>query len=290
MTAPVSTAPVDAPGSTLGSGTTKDLRSRARPRFQKKGAIRFTVAVVSLAVVIGAWQLVTAVSHLSPIIMPPPSKVATSLWSYITVGTFPIDLRTSGEEFVLGYVCGCAAAIVLGVVIGYFHVVRWAVAPWLNFFIAVPVFALAPLMLVWLGVGLLSKVAIVFLSCLFPVIVNTISGVQHVDRDIQRMARSFGIAGIRYFRVIVIPGSIPYIVSGLRLAVGYGLIGVFVAELTGAQFGIGAMITNAGNTLDTARLFAGLLIFGTAGLVLTAILLKAEKRFSLWKAVERDSS
>lgn len=146
-----------------------------------------------------------------------------------------------------------------------------------------PRVAIGPLLVVWLGIGLSSKVALVFLIAVFPVLVKTSSGIRSIDQNLVRVARCFDATDLKIFRTIALPASVPFILGGLRIAVGQSLIGVFVAELLGAQYGIGALIENAGEQFQTETVFAGLLIFAAAGMVLTAFVRGMQRSFDAWR-------
>lgn len=242
------------------------------------------VGTMSILTVLGLWEVITAIHAVSPIVLPAPYAVVQAFNSYIGSGRFGKDALASGEEFVLGYSTACTAGIAIGVLIGYYQVATWIVNPFLSIGLAVPIIACAPLMLVWLGIGLLSKVAVIFLICFFPVVLNTATGTKNIDRNIVRMANSFCTSDRRYFATVALPSSFPHILTGMRLAIGGGLIGVFVSELAlGSTNGIGTMIVNAGAQLQTPLLFVGLIIFGAMGLILTSLLLRWERHFSVWK-------
>jgi NitT/TauT family transport system permease protein len=193
------------------------------------------------------------------------------------------DFAASGMELIYGFALAAIVGITAGIVIGWYPRVGYFFDPFLNLLYATPRVALGPLLIVWLGIGLSSKVALVFLVAVFPVLVNTSSGIRSLDQHLVRVARCFGANDLKIFRTIALPGSVPFILGGLRLAVGQSLIGVFVAELLGAQHGIGAMVQTAGEQFQTDRVFAGLLIFATAGMLLTTIVRWLERHFDAWR-------
>lgn len=268
-----------------GSGEQRQPITAARLyRYRNERYTRHLIGAVAVLVALSIWEGIAALNLESKLILPSPSDVWTSFTQYASTGQLGADITTSGKELILGYVAGCAAGIVLGLLIGYYRTLQYVANPFVSFSLAIPIIALAPLMIVWLGIGLLSKVAVIFLVCFFPVLLNTIGGVKNVDPHLRRMSKAFCVPDLRYFRSVAFPSSVPYILSGMRLSIGHGLIGVFVAELLGASHGVGLMMENAATDFNTARLFVGLIIFGIAGLSLTALLLSVEKHFSKWKA------
>ncbi|MGH3437687.1 MAG: ABC transporter permease, partial [Sciscionella sp.] len=217
------------------------------------------------------------------ILLPGPGDVIGAFRDMFSSSSIWVDLRASGEELLYGFLLAAGVGILLGLAIGWYRRVGYIFDPFINFFYAVPRIALFPLLIIWLGIGLTSKISLVFLVGVFPVIINTSSGVRNLDPQLLRTARCFGASDLQIFRTVALPGSVPFILSGLRLAVGQSLIGVFVAELLGAQHGIGMLMTNAGDQFQTATVFAGLFIFALAGVLLTSLVRRAERHFDAWR-------
>lgn len=239
-----------------------------------------TAFIVALFII---WEAVTALGIEPPILLPSPAGVAEALAGLFSSSAIWPDLAESGKELLYGLLLATSVGITAGLAIGWYPRLGYFFDPFINFLYAVPRVALGPLLVVWLGIGLSSKVALVFLIAVFPVLVNTSSGVRSLDKHLLRVARCFGASDLKIFRTIALPGSVPFILGGLRLAVGQALIGVFVAELLGAQHGVGAMIENAGQQFQTDLVFAGLLIFAVAGMLLTSIVRWLERRFDAWR-------
>ncbi|MGH7069559.1 MAG: ABC transporter permease [Acetobacteraceae bacterium] len=212
----------------------------------------FMVALLAL------WALVTALGVEPPIILPSPAGVVSAFDSLFSSSDIWPDFAVSGHELLYGLGLAVTVGIGAGLAIRWYPRLGYLVDPFVNFLYAIPRVALGPLLIVWLGIGLNSKVALVFLISVFPVLVNTSSGVRSLDPNLLRMARCFGASDLKIFRTVELPGSVPFILGGLRLAVGQSLIGVFVAELLGARYGIGAMIQNAGEQFQTGQVFADL--------------------------------
>ncbi len=246
-------------------------------------AERCTLGAVFLVVLFVAWELVTALGIEPPIILPSPGSVVEAFRTLFSSSEIWADFAASGEVLLYGLALAASVGIAAGLAIGWYPRLGYFFDPFISFLYAVPRVALGPLLVVWLGIGLSSKVALVFLISVFPVLVNTSSGVRSLDPHLVRVARCFGASDLKIFRTIALPGSVPFILGGLRLAVGQSLIGVFVAELLGAQHGVGAMIENAGQQFQTDIVFAGLLIFAATGMLLTAIVRWLERRFDAWR-------
>jgi NitT/TauT family transport system permease protein len=155
--------------------------------------------------------------------------------------------------------------------------------PFLTALYSTPRVALVPLVLIWFGIGMWSKVFIVFINAFFPVLINTIGGVRAIDADLLRAARAFCASDWQIFTTVVIPGSVPFILTGVRQAVALGLIGVVVGEMFGGSEGIGYMVNYGGQTFQTDTVFLGVTIIAFAGIVLTTLAEQLEKRFSRWR-------
>jgi NitT/TauT family transport system permease protein len=244
---------------------------------------RIVLGTAFLAVLFAAWELVTALGIEPPIILPSPADVFLALRDLFSSSDIWLDFAASGEELLYGFALAAMVGISIGLLVGWYPRVGYLVDPFISFLYAIPRVALGPLLIVWLGIGLNSKVALVFLISVFPILVNTSSGIRNLDPNLLRVARCFGASDLQIFRTIALPGSVPFILGGLRLAIGQALIGVFVAELLGAQYGIGALIENAGQQFQTDQVFAGLLIFAVAGMGLTAVVRWLERRFDAWR-------
>ena len=255
-------------------------RKRAPKRRPSPQHVYGTAAVV---VALGVWQLVAALRIKPAIVLPGPIDVIGAFQQLFSSATIWDDLLTSGKELLYGLVIATVIGLPLGLMIGWYRRLSYVVNPLVNFLYATPRIALTPLLIIWLGVGDTSKIAIVFLMAVFPILINSASGVQNLDPAVLRVARCFGAGHLQIFRTIALPGSVPFIISGLRLAVGQALIGVFVAELSGAMHGVGMLMNNAGQQFQTSVVFAGLFIFAITGVVLTGLLRRVEQRFAAWR-------
>jgi ABC-type nitrate/sulfonate/bicarbonate transport system permease component len=252
---------------------------RPRRRFNAKHVYGVSAVVAVLVL----WQIVAALRIKPAIILPGPTDVIAAFRQLFASATIWADLATSGKELLYGLVLATLVGLPLGLLIGWYRNLSYATSPLINFLYATPRIALTPLLIIWLGIGQTSKIAIVFLMAIFPILINTASGVQNLDPAVLRVARCFGAGDLQIFRTIALPGSVPFIISGLRLAVGQALIGVFVAELSGATHGVGMLMNNAGQQFQTSVVFAGLFIFALTGVVLTGLLRAVEQRFAAWR-------
>lgn len=182
---------------------------------------------------------------------------------------------------------GFLLAIIVGVPVGFMMAlsasVRDYVHPWMTMLYSTPRIAFAPVLLLWFGIGAGSKVAIVFLGCVFPILINSYYGMRAVNREFVELARSFRLNGKALFFKILLPASVPFILSGVRLAIGRGLTGVAIAEWFGATEGLGYMIFFAGQTLNIPTLFVGVTAFAVLGILSFEIVRKIEDYAAPWR-------
>lgn len=231
-----------------------------------------------------AWETVGNWAGLiNPMFMSSPSLVGKAAWQLFTSGEIYNDLYISGIEFFWGYILSVVVAIPFGIAIGWYKRFSYICDPFVNAMNATPRVALLPLVIIWLGIGVLSKVGIIFLGAVFPLLINTRDGVKTTPANLLTAARSFGASEWQIFKSVVLPSTVPFILTGLRLAVGRALIGVMVGELYAATAGIGFMITVAGATFQTDKVFVGVLVFAITGMILTDIIDRYERRFNTWR-------
>jgi NitT/TauT family transport system permease protein len=242
------------------------------------------LGMASVALFLIIWELIGGVYQVvNPMFMSAPSFIWKAAVQLFVSGEIWNDLYVSGVEFAWGYVLSVIFAIPLGIAIGWYRKMAYLCDPFVNAMNATPRVALLPLVIIWLGIGILSKVGIIFLGAVFPLLINTRDGVKTTPANLLNAARSFGASEWQIFRNVVLPSTVPFILTGLRLAVGRALIGVMVGELYAATAGIGFMITVAGATFQTDKVFVGVLVFAVTGMIATEMLDKVERRFDKWR-------
>ena len=270
---------------TIAQPQIKKAESSARPKQtfyqQHEGAILGGTAVL---IVLGIWQAIWSYTDwISPLFFSGPSAIAKQFWISLTQGHLLADLAFSGKNFAIGFGLALVTGVVLGVVVGWYRRFRLIVDPFLNALYAAPRIAMMPLIIIWFGIGMWSKVFIVFLSAFFPILVNTVAGIRNMDRDLLRAARAFCASDWQIFKTLAIPGSVPFILTGVRQGVAVGLIGVVVGEMLGSSEGVGFMVAYGGQTFQTDTLFVGFVIIAFAGIILTSIAERLERHFSRWR-------
>jgi len=239
---------------------------------------------VSVAVLVGLWQLLVSVAHPNALAIVGPWQVLQEGVTLAKSGTLGTDLRVSGEEFGLGFLLGTAAGIAIGVTLGLNRRLARFFDPWVMVFYTVPVIAIAPMIILGLGITITSKVVIVAAASLFPVLINTETGVRTVDRGLRDVCVAFRATRIERLRFAVLPGSVPYILTGVRLGVGRGLISVVAGDLFGATAGLGYLILSGEQNLNTASVYVGVVCLAVIGLVLTQLTSLLERRFATFRA------
>lgn len=193
------------------------------------------------------------------------------------------NARASFFEFTAGFLLAIVLGIPLGLAAGWYRKLQWALDPWLNFFNSLPRVALLPVLVVVFGLGIQSKIAIVFIGAFFSIIIPTVNGVRTVDRRLIDVARSFRASSRTLFTSVVGPATVPFIVTGLRLGMARALIGVVTGELYAATNGLGVMIRRASEARQGDRMLFGVLLFTIAGIVGVELIRRFERRFQKWR-------
>jgi NitT/TauT family transport system permease protein len=196
-----------------------------------------------------------------------------------------------GSLLVLAYasVLSIVVGVLFGVIMGRFAVVEWATDIYINALYSTPMVAVIPLIVLWFGFRIPAKVVIVFSFMVFPVLLNTYEGVKNVDRNLQEVARSFCSSESQMWRHLIIPSAIPFIVAGVRLAIGRGLVGMIVAEFYTSITGLGYMIVRYANALETDKLFVPIVVVMLLGVGLMSLAKWVEGRIAPWrKAVDKE--
>jgi NitT/TauT family transport system permease protein len=263
-----------------------DIRVAEASRFYKFYLNQEKKILGSAAVIIflGIWELVgNGLQLINPMFMSAPSLIAKAGFQLFASGEIFQDLYISGIELFWGYFLSVAVAVPFGIAIGWYKKIAYIFDPFVNAMNATPRVALLPLVIIWLGIGILSKVGIIFLGAVFPILINTRDGVKTTPVNLLTAARSFGASEWMLFKTVVLPSTIPFIITGLRMGLGRAIVGVMVGELYAATAGIGFMITVAGATFQTDKVFVGVLVFALTGMIGTELISRVEKRFDKWR-------
>ena len=250
--------------------------------WRRPWAIRGT----SIAVFLAAWELYGR--HTSPIFLSYPTAILQAGWQMINSGVLGKALGQSMVGFVIGFGISVVGGVILGVLIGRYRVVYYAADPFVTALYNTTAVALIPLIQLWFGFGLNAKIVIVVLSALFPVLYNTSAGVTNVSRDMVDVVRAYGANDHQITLKVVVPSAIPFIMTGIRLSVGRGIVGIVVAEFFTAITGLGGLIVQYSNNFETAKLFVPVLVLVGLGITLTELAKWLEKKIAPWKVTASD--
>lgn len=240
------------------------------------------LGILSVSIFLVLWELAPRLGLVKPHFTSSPSRIlAAGQWLFANGLWY--DIWVSLQEFILGFGLAIAVGIPLGIALGWSRSLRAVLEPFVVFLYSVPRVALLPLIILWLGIGMESKLAVVFLGAVFPIIISVMSGVQTVDQNLVRCARSFGASDGQLLRTVVVPSTVPFMITGMRLGAGRGLIGIVVGELIASTAGIGHMMSVAGATFQTDKVFVGVILLAIFGLLLSESLKALEARFADWR-------
>lgn len=240
--------------------------------------------IASFLTVMVAWELLGR--QVAPLFMSYPTAIAAAAINMIADGELIRALLSSLKTLLLAFAISAVLGTALGLVIGRYRAVE-AMTDWLvNALYATPLVAVIPLVILWLGLGFSAKLFIVILLAIFPILINTASGVRNVSESLIDVGTAFAATEREIFTKIILPAALPYMMTGLRLGIGRAIIGMVVAEFFTAITGLGALIVKYGNQYDTAAMFVPILVLMALGILLTAIVRRAEIWIAPWKATE----
>ena len=237
--------------------------------------------VVTLALLICAWEL--AGRNANKLLVAVPSDIAVAAWELLLNGELVSASLESLSTLVPGFTIAAILGIIIGTVMGTNRTVEVIVNPYINALYAMPLVALIPLLMLWVGIGFKSKVIIVILFSIFPVIINTVAGVKNVDTAYLDIGKAFMATRLMVFRKIIAPYAMPYVVSGLRIALGRGIIAMIVAEFLTSISGLGGLIINYTNSFETAKAFSPVLVVAVLANFLMWALALVEARSGRWR-------
>jgi NitT/TauT family transport system permease protein len=265
---------------------TRHRRSRPGRWFRRhERVVLGSIGVISLLLI---WEIGSRLGLIEDFFFSRPTAIVAAGIREVQVPRFWTDVRVSAFEFGTGYIAAVVLAIPIGLIFGWYRRVSYMADPWLNLLNSLPRVALLPLIALWIGIGIESKIAVVFLGAFFSVVIPTVQGVRTVDRRFLDVAHSFGASQRRLFTSVVLPGTVPFVVTGLRLGIGRGLIGVVVGELYAQTDGLGVIISRASSNLQPDRMFFAILIFTFTGIVGVESLRRVERYFQRWRPVREE--
>lgn len=243
----------------------------------------YVLPLVSWVIVLVAWELAAQAGMLDPTFFSSPSAVVLAGIREVQIPRFWYDVQISGLEFLVGYLAAMAIAIPFGLITGWYRPLHLFFDPWLNAFNATPRIALIPLIVLWVGLGIWSKIAVVFLGVFFPVAINTFHGVRTVEQRFLDVATTYGASTSLRFWTLILPSALPFVLTGARIGVGRAIVGVLVGEFYSSDAGLGRMVYRAGQALQTDRLLFGALLITVLALFAFRALSLLENRFAQWR-------
>ncbi|MEU1836784.1 ABC transporter permease [Micromonospora chersina] len=243
-------------------------------------ALHRSVALLALAAI---WETAPRAGLVDRVFLPPLSEVLTAWWTLLRTGQLADHVGASLTRSLTGLALAVAAAIPLGLLIGWYRPLADLLSPLLEVFRNTAALALLPVFVLILGLGETSKIALVVYACSWPILLNTIAGVKGVDPLLVRSARSMGLNHLRLFQKVILPAAVPTIFTGVRLAGAYSILVLVAAEMVGAKAGLGYLINYAQYNFAIPDMYAGIITISAIGLVVNQLLVAGERRFSTWR-------
>ena len=262
-------------------------RVRAAARARSRRLTTIGIQIVTLALVLGLWEIVGR--NTSPALFTPPSAVAGAAVGMIGSGELWRYLGPSLLVLGIGLTISMVLGVAVGLILARYWIADVALGPYVTFLYSTPAVALVPLIVLWAGYQLNAKVIILVLFAFFPMAINTYQGVKNVDPKLLEVGKAFRCSERQLWTNIVLPGALPFIIAGLRLAVGRGLIGMVLADLYTAISGIGFLIVRSAAMYRVDRMFVPIVTLGILGIAFTALVTWLERRAVPWtRASDRD--
>lgn len=256
------------------------------PRFYLKRGFWEAVLLRLLVfvLVVAIWELAVGEDRSRLFNVSKPSLIGAALWNQITTPTFWTDhMRVTLQEILVGWLLGSAAGVVFGLALAHWRLLHIALDPFLMGIYSLPRVALAPLFIIWFGIGVESKIALVISIVFFIMVINTMVGAKNVDQDLVNSVRTMGASDMFVTRKVIFPSIVPWIFGGLRIGIGLALIGAVVGEMLAAQFGMGFIIARASGAFDTKLVFSTLIILAIVAMLLNEGMKMIERRLLRWQ-------
>ncbi|HSF23292.1 MAG TPA: ABC transporter permease [Blastocatellia bacterium] len=241
----------------------------------------WAVRITTFAILLTVWEIYG--QGISRALFAPPSEIARAYVVQVSEGTLLDAVALSMGSLLVGLMAGAIVGIFLGVLMGRSRTLEHLLDPYVSFLYATPTIALIPVLIIWFGIGTLLRMFLVFLSAVFLVIINTMVGVKQVDPELIDIGRSNCATEYQILRTIVLPGALPFIFGGLRLALAQSLVGVIVAEMTTTVTGLGALVITFSNFFQTANMMVPILTIMMISILLTEVMRRLQRRLTPWE-------
>jgi ABC-type nitrate/sulfonate/bicarbonate transport system permease component len=249
-------------------------------RFAQRSRRRAVLSILGGLVI---WELIGRLVVTNPILFAPFSKVMVAGWGLLISGELQRHLAVSSIEFLIGFGLATIVGVALGFLMATNRFAQDILDPWVSFFYSSPLVALVPFFILVFGVGISSKIAIIFAVAIFPILLNAFVGVRSANADLLEVGAAFDCTRAQIFSKILFPAALPYVIVGLRLGIGRALTGVVVSELFGSTAGLGWLIGTAGQSFDTPTVLFGVLMFSTIGVAMVEALKWVERLLAPWR-------
>ena len=255
----------------------------AKPRLQLTWLNTIFKRTIAIVLFLLLWESLPRLGVVSPAFLPPLSVVLDTAWQLYQSGQLGTHFIASIQRSIIGFVLALAIAIPLGLIIGWYKLVAETLNPLLELFRNTTALALMPLFILFLGIGEASKISLLVYACTWPILLNTITGVQTVDPLLIKSARTMGLKPYQLFRKVILPASVPTIFVGIRLAGAISILALVAVEMFGAKAGLGYLIMYSQFSFEIPQMFVGILVITLVGLSFNYILIGLEKYFTVWK-------
>lgn len=242
--------------------------------------------LLPLIILVLAWQLITGNSERLSFLFGSPVLIGKAFWNALVTGALIRDIYVTVLETVLGFLLGNIVGSLVGLGLWYSREVAKIARPYIVAIGSVPVFALAPMLIIWFGTGLLAKVFMSAFSTLIVAVVQAYSGAQNADRDLLMLMRTFGATRNQVFTKVIVPSSLTWVFASYKINIGFALLGTFIAEFISSERGLGHLIIRAGGLYNIPLVFVGIFAFITIALILNYVIGTIERRFLSWKSFE----
>ena len=238
---------------------------------------------LSVFIGLALWEALTRLFLENELLIPPPSSVMQSFWHLTITGQLNKHLAATLIEFICGFTTACVIGILIGYLMGMYETFDEIMDPWIATLYSIPIITIVPLIIIWFGIGIFSKVVVVFKITAVAIILNTAAGIKSLDPVWLELAKSLRLTDWQTTYKIRLPGALPFIITGMRLGVGRALLGVIVAELMAANAGLGYLLRDSSETWDSPKLFVTVILLAVMGLLSFNMIKRLEQRMAPWR-------
>lgn len=284
MTQGVASRPPENLGSGASRASARSGSARLAARIRERP--EWVCVPLTLVVLVGGWEWYVKAYQVSAVILPPPSQIVRALYSGLASGVYVKALGVTLQAIVLGFLLSASLAFALGTLISQVRLLEATIYPYVVALQTLPKIAIAPLILVWVGLGIESKIIIAALVSFFPMLVNTIVGLKSTSADKLELMHALTASRVKTFFLVKLPEALPYIFAGLQIGIVLAVLGAIVGEFVGAKAGLGYLIIQMNYTMDVAGMFAVLVILGVMGVTLNLLITFVRRRVIFWQRTD----